>query len=116
MVNYSILTTEEVAMALERSIERVDGKPRLKSPIVEVVDGGAIYIGDMAESLKNEAEGPPPATLLAALDLPADATYVDVARVIDMLGAPHVPGLEAELEREFAKFNLETGGDTAGNA
>ncbi len=59
------LTFEQAVDALERAVDRVDGKPRLKGAFVEVNDENdiGVYVDDVAEGLK-DAQDPVPASLL----------------------------------------------------
>jgi hypothetical protein len=113
-------TTDQAAAVLERAIDRVDGKPRLKGPFVEV-DGEkdiGVYVDEVAESLMDVQE-PVPTSLLAALDLPADSSFAVVAMVIRvMMNAPIVETAEekADLERDVASLSLILHGDTVGRA
>lgn len=86
------LTLEQACQALERAIDRVDGKPQLKGAFVAVDeenDNISVFVDDVAENLK-EMQDPVPASLLAALDLPAGSSFAVVAAVIRvMMNAPH---------------------------
>jgi hypothetical protein len=114
------LTVEQAATALERAVDRVDGKPRLKGAfvLVDVENDIGVYVDALAETLK-EVQDPVPASLLAALDLPADSSYAVVAAVIRvMMNAPIVqtPEEKAALDRDVALLDCVLSGDTAGRS
>jgi hypothetical protein len=114
------LTLGQAAAALERAIDRVDGKPRLKGAFVEVDDENdiGIYVDEVAESL-SDVQDPVPESLLAALDLPAGSSYAVVATVIKvMMNAPvaETPEEKAALDRDVAVLSFFLRGDTVGRA
>ena len=112
------LTFEQAITALERAIDRVDGKPRLNGAFVVVDEENEIgvYVDEVAENLK-DVQDPVPASLLAALDLPAGSSFAVVAAVIRvMVNAPIVvtPEEKADLDRDVAVIGFLLRGDTAG--
>ena len=111
------LTLGQAAAALERAIDRVDGKPRLKGAFVEENEIG-VYVDEVAASL-SDVQDPVPESLLAALDLPAGSSYAVVAAVIKvMMNAPiaETPEEKAALDRDVAVLGFFLRGDTAGRA
>jgi hypothetical protein len=104
---------KQACTALERTIVRVDGKPRLKSCYVDLEhipeyagkDMG-VAVSDVAESLKGWRE-PVPTTLLEQLDLSPECNVVDVAAAVDVLWrAPIMMTPEEEAADEMATLEL----------
>jgi hypothetical protein len=104
---------KQACTALERTIDRVDGKPRLKSCYVDLEhipeyagkDMG-VAVSDVAESLKGWRE-PVPTTLLEKLDLSPECNIVDVAAAVDVLWrAPIMMTPEEEAAAEMATLEL----------
>lgn len=114
------LSLGQASAALERAIERVDGKPRLKGPFtfVDVESDIGFYVDEVAESLK-DVQDPVPGSLLAALDLPAGSSFAVIAAVIKvMMNAPIVetPEEKAALERDVAVLRFFLRDEAAGCA
>jgi hypothetical protein len=113
-------TAKQLYEGLEQIIDRVDGKPRLKSCFVIVNQEHDIGVGvsDVADHLKGLID-PPPASLLAALDLPTGSSFADVAAAVKVLmDAPIVetPEEKAEIERGAAVMGFLLDGGTSGRA
>jgi hypothetical protein len=114
------LTVEQAATALERAVDRVDGKPRLKGAfvLVDVENDIGVYVDALAETLK-EVQDPVPASLLAALDLPVASSYAVVAAVIRVMMNARIvqtPEEKAALDRDVALLDFVLSGDTAGRS
>jgi len=107
------LDFQQACTALERAIDRVDGKPRLKDGFADLghipeyagKDVG-VAVSDLTERLK-AWDGPVPSTLLDKLDLGPECNALDVAAAVDvLLNTPIVMTSDEEADVETTILKL----------